>query len=284
MSVYHKERAEYLRAAMDSIWEQTVQTDDFVLVCDGPLTAELDAVIDEMETAHPELHVVRLAENGGLGRALNFGIKYCRNELIARMDSDDISRSDRCERQLAAFCSDSGTSLCSDLRISICSDSGISICSGTVEEFTVSPQQVQSRRVLPETHEQIAVFAQNRNPFNHPCVMYRKSAVENVGGYRDFYLLEDYDLWVRMLQNGARGCNIQEPLLWMRAGSELYRRRAGFKYAMSQRALFRYMLETGFIGKRQYGKSVAIRFVSALIPNTVREFAYRKILRKNGVK
>ena len=98
MSVYHKEKAEFLREALDSIWNQTVQTDDFVLVCDGPLNEELDSVIAEHEKAHPGvLHVIRLEKNGGLGNALNIGIKQCKNELIARMDSDDISYPDRCE-------------------------------------------------------------------------------------------------------------------------------------------------------------------------------------------
>ena len=104
MSVYHKEKAEFLREALDSIWNQTVQTNDFVLICDGPLNEELDSVIEEHVKAHPDvLHVTRLEKNGGLANALNIGIKLCKNELVARMDSDDISYPDRCERQLKIF-------------------------------------------------------------------------------------------------------------------------------------------------------------------------------------
>ena len=171
MSVYHKENAEYLRIAMDSIWEQSVSTDDFVLVCDGPLNNSLDAVIAEMEDNHSELTVVRLEKNGGLGNALNEGIKYCKHELVARMDSDDISRPDRCKRQLAVFRK----------------HSDISICSGVVEEFTVSTNEIEARRELPEKQKEIVAFAKKRNPFNHPCVMYKKSAVEAAGGYQDFF-------------------------------------------------------------------------------------------------
>ena len=264
MSVYAREKAEYLRAAMDSIWGQTSPTDDFVLVCDGPLTAALDAVVEEMRQAHPELTVVRLARNGGLGNALNQGIKRCRHELVARMDSDDISRPERCEKQLRVF--QEQPELC--------------ICSGVVEEFTGTPDVVEARRVPPETQEEILAFAKKRNPFNHPCVMYKKSAVEAAGGYRDFYLLEDYYLWIRMLQQGAVGYNLQEPLLWMRAGSELYRRRAGWKYAKSQAALFRYMRDSGFIGTGQYLKSAAVRSLSSLTPNRVREYLFKMILRE----
>ena len=265
MSVYAKEKAEYLKQAMESIWNQTVPTDDFVLVCDGPLNSELDAVIDEMKKAHPKtLHVVRLDKNGGLGNALNIGIKECRNELIARMDSDDISRLDRCERQLAVFRE----------------RSDVGICSGIVEEFTVSTDQTEACRVPPETQDQILTFARKRNPFNHPCVMYKKSEVEAAGGYQDFYLLEDYYLWIRMLRNGSIGYNLQEPLLRMRAGSDMYKRRAGWKYAKSQKNLFKYMRDSGFISKGQYVKSVAVRTASSITPNWLREFMFKTVMRK----
>ncbi len=263
MSVYHKEKPDFFSKAMESIWQQTVPTDDFVLVCDGPLNDELDAVIDDMEKAHPEFCVVRLEKNGGLGNALNIGIKHCKNELVARMDSDDISRPDRCERQLAVFAS----------------NSKISLCSGIVEEFTEDKERVDVRRVPPETNEEIIAFAKKRNPFNHPCIMYKKSAVEAAGGYQDFYLLEDYYLWIRMLMKGFLGYNIQEPLLWMRAGSDMYKRRAGWKYARTQAKLFKFMKENGFIGNGQYIKSCLIRSGSSLAPNWLRKFMFERVLR-----
>lgn len=265
MSVYKKEKPMFLRAAMDSIWNQTVATDDFVLVCDGPLTDALNEVVSDMEAAHcGTLHVVRLEKNGGLGNALNIGIQQCRNELVARMDSDDISRPDRCERQLAVFAE----------------HPDVSICSGIVEEFTTSPAIIEAKRVPPETQEEILAFARKRNPFNHPCVMYKKSAVEAAGGYQDFYLLEDYYLWVRMLMAGNQGYNLQEPLLWMRAGSDMYKRRAGWKYAKTQARLFRFMKDRGFIGNAQYIKSCMIRSGSSLAPNWLREIMFKTVLRK----
>ena len=264
MSVYFKEKPEYLSAAMQSIFGQTVKTNDFVLVCDGPLTPELDSVIDKMKLDHPELNVVRLEKNGGLGNALNAGIKYCKNELVARMDSDDISRPDRCGMQLSVFTS----------------HPEISIVSGIVEEFTVSTEQIESKRVPPETQEEILNFAKNRSPFNHPCVMYKKSAVEAAGGYQDFYLLEDYYLWIRMLQKGFIGYNLPKPLLWMRAGSGMYKRRAGWKYAKSQRMLFKYMKENGFITGSRYIVNTLIRCASSLSPNWLREFMFKTIMRQ----
>ena len=110
--------------------------------------------------------------------------------------------------------------------------------------------------------------------------MYKKSAVEAVGSYQDFYLLEDYYLWIRMLMAGYQGYNIQEPLLHMRAGADMYRRRAGIKYARSQLNLFTYMEQKGFISWRQWLKSCALRGMSSLAPNWMRKFVFEKVLRK----
>lgn len=265
MSIYHKEKPEYLKQAIESIQTQTISTNDFVLVCDGPLNERLDGVIaakqQEMGTT---LNVVRLAKNSGLGNALNEGIKYCKNELVARMDSDDIAYPNRCEKQIAVFNT----------------HSEVSICSGIVEEFTTDPNTVDTKRVPPETNAEIVEFAKKRNPFNHPCVMYKKSAVEAVGSYQDFYLLEDYYLWLRMLMTGYQGYNIQEPLLHMRAGSDMYLRRAGWKYARTQARLFKFMKKQRFIGVGQYIKSCVIRSGSSLAPNWLRKFMFEKVLRK----
>lgn len=265
MSVYYKEHPEYLRQSMQSIYDQTVPTDDFILVCDGPLTPGLDAIIADMQDQFgPRLRVCRLLKNGGLGKALNFGIKQCKNDLVARMDSDDISRPDRCKRQLAVFAA----------------HPAYSIVSGIVEEFSDTPDNISVRRIVPEEQSEIIAFAKKRNPFNHPCVMYKKSAVEAAGGYQDFYLLEDYYLWIRMLQNGFQGYNLQEPLLWMRAGSDMYKRRGGWKYVQSQRKLLRYMNRSRFISKSMYFLMLCVRAGVAMMPNGLRAFLFGTVLRK----
>lgn len=269
MSVYHREKPDFLKKSMESIYQQTIPTNDFVLVCDGPLNNKLDDVINEMQNLFGErLKVVRLAKNGGLGNALNEGIKHCKNELVARMDSDDIAYPDRCERQMEVF-----------KRYP-----KISICSGIVEEFTDNPNVVDARRVPPETNAEIIEFAKMRNPFNHPCVMYKKSDVEAVGSYQDFYLLEDYYLWLRMLMANYQGYNLQAPLLHMRAGSEMYKRRGGWKYVQSQMKLFRFMKEKGFISEWHYFKGCFLRWGSAISPNWLRRFMFERFLRDAACK
>lgn len=265
MSVYNKENANYLRESMESIYNQSVPTNDFVLVCDGPLGKELIEVINEMKKKFGSiLNILSLEKNVGLGKALGVGLEKCKNDLVARMDSDDIARPDRCKKELETFKK----------------DKELSIVSGTVEEFIDNPKNVYARRILPERHEDILKFAKFRCPFNHPCVMYRKSAVEAAGGYQSFYLLEDYYLWVRMLLSGSKGKNLQEPLLWMRAGEGMYKRRGGWRYAKSQAALIYYMRKRRFISFFQYCISTVIRVVAALLPNTIRQRLYENNLRK----
>lgn len=264
LSVYQKERAEYLRLAMDSIWKQTVGTDDFVLVCDGPLTPELDAVIEEMEREHPDtLRVVRLKENGGLGNALNAGLAYCRHELVARMDSDDIACPDRCERQLQVFRE----------------HPEIGLCSGTVIEFVESPDKAVGRRELPLSHEELLRFSRRRNPCNHPSVMFRKSEVEAAGGYNEkYHLFEDYYLWVRMLMKGTRARNIQAPVLYMRTPADFYDRRGGIAYAKDMLAFHWWMKETGWISMATFLTGAVPHAVVCVLPSPLRRAVY-KLLR-----
>ena len=264
MSVYSKENPAWLKLAIESMQTQTLPTSDFVLVCDGPLTPELDGVIAEKRRQMGEtLTVVRLEKNMGLGNALNEGIRNCRKDLVARMDSDDIACLDRCEKQVAVFNE----------------HPEVSICSGTILEFSETPEDADRRRMLPEGNEAIREFAKRRSPFNHPCVMYKKSAVEAVGSYQHFYRLEDYYLWIRMLMAGYEGYNIQEPLLYMRAGTSMYKRRAGWRYAKTQIELFRFMWKQGFINAWQYAESCIIRSSSALSPNWLRKYMYMTFLR-----
>lgn len=263
MSVYYKENPEYLRAAMESIFAQTVPTDDFVLMCDGPLTAALDAVIADAEAAHPELHVVRLPENAGLGNALNAGLTHCRHELVARMDSDDLSLPNRCEMQLAAFAD----------------DPGLSIVSASLEEFC--GEAVKGRRVLPQEYSEIKVFSRKRNPFSHPVVMFRKADVLKAGSYNEeYHLFEDYSLWMRMLLQGCKGRNLPDVLLRMRVTPDAYLRRGGWAYAKDMLRFHRWILSTGWASPMDFLTGAVPHAILCVMPNSLRGFVYKTVLRK----
>ncbi|MCM1466814.1 MAG: glycosyltransferase [Alistipes sp.] len=264
MSVYEKEKPEYLRQSIESILSQTVKAKEFVIVCDGPLTEELEQVIRTYADRYPQLFkIVRLEHNQGLGIALNAGLDRCTSELVARMDSDDISLPDRMEKQLQ-----------------IMDKENVDIVSGTVIEFTDNVNNELARRVLPEKQEEIRRFLRRRNPFNHPAVMYKKESVMAAGGYKDFRLFEDYYLWIRMLAMGCEGYNIREPLVYMRSGDGMYERRGGIKYA-GQIVKFRwYMLQHGYAGLLDFVVAAGGHALVALIPNSMRKKFYERVLRK----
>ena len=266
MSVYCREQPAYLQSSLESMFSQTDLTDDFVLVCDGSLTPELDAVIEAFTEQYPNLlHVVRLPQNQGLGAALNAGLAECRNDLVVRMDSDDISAAIRCERQVAVMTAN--PKLC--------------IVGSAVAEFEQDVSHIVSVKKMPETQAEIERYAKTRNPFNHPSVMYRKSAVLQAGGYQNAPLHEDYDLWVRMLMQHREMQNLPEVLCYMRVDAGLYARRGGWRYwkiiAQFRRKLYR----MGFCSLRQYWFTLAVYAVNCLIPVSLRRLLYRKLLRSS---
>ena len=113
MSLYIKEKPEYARACFDSLLNQTVLADEWVIVEDGPLTDGLYDLLDEYENRCPGLiKRVPLKENQGLGLALREGVLHCTYNLIARMDTDDVARRDRFEIQLSEIEKDPELDIC----------------------------------------------------------------------------------------------------------------------------------------------------------------------------
>lgn len=263
MTVYDKEKPECFKKAIESMMSQTVPSDDFVLVCDGMLNNQLNQVIDSYSD---RLHVIRSDIKVGLSNVLNIGLNACKYELVARMDSDDISLPDRCEKQLRVFEQ----------------HSDLTIVSGTIQEFTGEPKGdgLLKMRVLPETNEELVRFSQKRNPFNHPAVMFKKSAVLEIGGYHDdYHRFEDYDLWIRLMHNGAKGYNIQNVILYMRVSYDFYMRRGGAKFAKDTLRFHRYMTHMGWSKKSNLLTCALPHAMVCLMPNFARKKVY-KLLRK----
>lgn len=266
MSVYHKENPSHLKVAMLSMFNQTVEPDDFVLVCDGPLSKELDNVVLDMQKNYKnKLNVVRLNKNSGLGEALNEGLKYCKNELVARMDSDDISKRDRCEKQLKAF---------ED-------DRSLAICSGAIEEFIDDVDNIIGRRALPESKEDIIKYSKKRCPFNHMAVMFKKGYVIKAGGYREkYHFFEDYDLWVRLLRLNVNARNLRGTFVYARVSDDMYTRRGGYQYASDLLRFHRALKKTKWSGKMDYITGAIPHAIVCLLPDGIRKKIYVKLLRK----
>lgn len=269
MSVYAREKPAFLDLALSSVFKQTVPPEQVVLVEDGPLNDGLYSVVNKYKEQYPNIfEVVSLPENLGskigLGEAWNIGLAKCRNELVARMDSDDICLFNRFERQLQIFEK----------------QPELDIVGAWVSEFTSDPDIVDSIKKVPQRDAKIKRYAKSRCPFNHPSVMFRKSTIDSYGGYIPFHYIDDYYLWARMVVGGARMYNIDECLVQMRTGDGLFARRGGIRYTKYALRLQKKFLEIGLISYAVFIKNVTIQVIVRMIPNRMRVFIYKKFLRR----
>lgn len=261
MSVYKNENPEWMQLSMNSIFNQTVNPSEVVLVVDGPLSPELDSLIERLKSQHAELRIVPFKVNRGLGWALHDGLKHCTYDLVARMDTDDIALPTRFEKQLRVFEE----------------HSDVDVCSAWLEEFEGDPENVVGVRRLPESHEELYEFGKTRNPMSHPVTMFRKYAVLMNGNYQDYPLFEDYFLWARMLQYGCKFYCIQESLLKFRRSPEMIKRRGGLKYALTEFRFQCMLYGIRYITFTQLLKNCAIRFTARIVPNKLRSVIYKQI-------
>jgi glycosyltransferase involved in cell wall biosynthesis len=207
-----------------------------------------------------------MEENVGLGPALDMGLESCAHEIVARMDADDVSRPDRFERQLPLV------------------EAGADIVGSGLLEFGSAVDEVVGRRTPPTDPEEIRRVIRFRDPFNHPTVVYRKSAVLAAGGYTDMALMEDYLLFTRMVEAGARPANVADPLVYYRVGAGAYARRGGRQLLRSELALQRRFRELGITSRHEYVRNVVVRGGYRLVPEGVRKVAYRRLLANRGAR
>ena len=265
MSVYKNDNPKYLKQAIESMLDQTILPEQYVIVIDGPVPEKIDRVIQYYKKAFPALFtIVPLEKNGGLGNALNNGIEVCRNEFIARMDADDISKTERCEKQLAAFKG----------------NPNLDIVGAQIDEFIGDINNVVSRRLVPLTNDEIVQFSRRRSPFNHPTVMYRKSTLKKVGGYVAYGRKEDLDLFVRMMHSGCQAANLPESLLWYRTGSDnLKRRKTWINCKENIQIMWKYYLK-GYCKTTDIVYVIVGQMAMYLLPEKIAKIAVDKFLRE----
>ena len=257
--VYHKDDPIFFEQALTSIYcDQTVKPSEILILVDGPVGKKIEGVINDWKTRYPEIvNIVQLRENIGLGGALSIGLESCSYELVARMDSDDIARYDRFEKQLARFES----------------DPNLIICGSNVSEFILNHQEVTGERKVPMGIKGIAKFAIYRNPINHPTVMFKRLNIIDAGGYRPMPCFEDYYLWVRCIMVGFSIHNIQENLVFMRGGESQLARRSGLDYVLYEWKFLRELKACGFLS---FSKFVVVLF-SRTVARVAPAFIFKKI-------
>lgn len=262
MSLYSREMPSSLECALKSITSQTLPPREVILVIDGPIGEELESIVQSHLTLLP-MKIVRLPRNVGLAAALNEGLKHCSYDLVARFDTDDWCSPERFEAQ------------CSWMN----KHPDVDVLGTWIAEFEVDPHVTSGLRKVPLEHAQIVRFARTRNPMNHMTVMYRKLAVDSAGGYQELDLMEDYWLWVRMINNGYKFANLAQVFVHARAGAGLLERRGGMRYVKSEIKAQRLFLAAGFISLPRAVYNLVLRVLPRLVPGPVRGILYRVALR-----
>lgn len=263
ISIYYKENPIFFDRAMQSIWDdQTIKPNEIVLVQDGPLTKKLDEKIGQWKEKLDILKIVPLEKNKDLGGALRIGIEACSNEIIARMDTDDISFPHRFEKQIDF------------LR----ENPEISIVGSNIDEFEDNETKIVSKRVLPSSNNEIIKFSKYRNPFNHMSVVFRKSAILDVGNYKPFLLFEDYYLWIRLINSGYKTANLNESLVKVRIKG-MHQKRKGWSYIKNEIRLQKKFNHIGFTSKFEMFRNIIVRNIPRVLPLSILKFIYKKFIR-----
>jgi len=262
LPVWAGDDPDHLSAAFRStVDDQTRRPDEVVIVRDGPVGAPLAARLAELAGSSPvPVELVELDRNVGLGMALDAGLSFCRYDVVARMDADDISLPHRFAVQLPII------------------EAGADLVGSGLLEFGADPDDIVGTRTPPTDPADIVARARFADPFNHPTVVYRRSAVRGVGGYTDFALMEDYLLWAKMILAGARVANVAEPLVKYRVGAGAYARRGGWRQLRAELAIQRRFRRLGFTTRAQYLRNVAVRGGYRLVPERIRRTAYRMVV------
>ena len=267
MTVYNKEKPEFLDASINSMINQTIKPDEIVIVKDGKLTEQLDKVIETYINKAPEIiKIISLESNVGLALALEEGLRKCKNELVARMDSDDSSLPERCELQLEEFRK----------------NPQLSIVGTNIDEFYDNPTNIVSSRIVPSEHKEIVKFIKRRSPFNHPSVMYKKSEVKRCGGYGKLRRKQDFDLFSRMINNGCIACNIDKSLVLFRSNLDSFKRRKSWINCKSYIEVEFEIWKRGHCSFIDFAYVTVAQIIMTLAPISIVKWLSNKFLREDA--
>ncbi len=266
MSVYKKDKPEYVKIAIDSILNQTLKPNQYVIMIDGPISDKLREMLLKYENQHDIIDLHFRDKNLGLGLTLNEGINYCKYGYIARMDADDAALPTRFEKQIHY----------------LEKHPEIDVIGTNMYEYDEEMENIISQKVVPENDKELKEYVKYRNPINHPTVIFKKDKVQKVGSYEDYPLFEDYYLWAKMIANNCTFYNIQKPLYNFRGGNSMYERRGGKKYLKCIKKFEIGLLALGIINKSEYRKNIIKRYIGAVLPNKFRGKLYKRFLRKES--
>lgn len=259
------ERPEVLQEAIDGLLGQTLTAARLVVSADGPPPAALRQVLEQ---ACLPLTLIVGPGGEGVGPVLARGLLACREDLVVRIDADDLSLPDRCRIQVE----------------SMGARPELVALSGPILEFIDDPAHPCGVRWVPASGTSIQMWSRWRNPLNHPATVLRRSAVLAMGSYRNCPGFEDYDLWLRVLKfKGASAlANLPQSLVLAKVGSDHLERRRGINYL---RAETRFLLCTGRDCLLPWPRVILLLFLRLpirLLPPQQLTFLMKCVRRKNG--
>lgn len=261
MASYCGDVPEQLFAAGESIFNQTRVPDELVLVFDGPVALSHVQAVERISKLGV-VRVLRLEHSLGPGGARHHGITAAAHDVVAVMDADDLSLPTRFEKQMALI--EAGEA---------------DVVGAWIQEFEHQPGDMEAVRKVPESHEEVWLYAKRRSPMNNVTAMFNKKKYMEAGGYNTMRSFEDYDLYVRMLMKGARFRNLPEVLVNVRGGREMYKRRGGLEQIPIESAMLYRMYRSGFFTLGEFLSNWFIRTAMRLLPNNIRQVAYQLVLR-----
>lgn len=267
MSVYKNDKSEYVKIAIDSILNQTLRPNQYVIMVDGPISEDLKKILLDYEKKDNIVELHFREKNLGLGLTLNEGLNYCNYEYVARMDADDEALPNRFEEQIK-YLEDNPE---------------VDVIGANMYEYDEEMKNIISQKKVPETDKELKEYVKFRNPINHPTVVFKRNKVLEVGSYENFPLFEDYYLWAKLVSSNCTFYNIQKPLYNFRGGSSMYERRGGKKYLTCIKRFEQGLLNLGIINKKEYKKNILKRYIGAIMPNKLRCFVYKNTLREKNI-
>lgn len=262
MSLYYKENSVYLDDCLKSILSQSILPNEILIILDGPLSIELKSYINNLDKSYLSLiKTVQLPKNVGLGNALNEGLKYCSNNWVFRMDTDDLCTPNRFMKQIEY----------------IQENPNISLFGSCTEEFDSSMSNSLGLRKVPTSHNEIKQYTKRRNPFNHMTVAFRKDVIESVGGYQHHLYMEDYNLWIRVIAAGHQVGNIDEVLVNVRGGDSMVKRRKGLVYIKSELQLAKLKIKKNIDSPIGAYSNFIMRSLPRLLPTYMLSKVYKNL-------
>ena len=264
MALYQKDKASLFDKALDSVFSNSLQPNQILLVIDGPIPLDLENVLVKFHQVFPgRIEELRLKHNLGLAKALNEGLNHVSCEWVVRADADDINLPNRFEA----------------LAEMIQSNLDLDILGSAIMEVDETGK-ILAKRVVPCEQNAILKYAQFRNPFNHMSVAYKCKSILGLGGYPNLYLKEDYALWAKALANQLQVANTEEVLVHATTGRSMYERRGGWRLAKTEIGLQKLLVQYGLKTQLQALVDGLIRAGFCLVPHALRRVVYLKLLRR----